>query len=154
MVTAGLIWSNLRRVITRQRTHTHTHTCTPLPSTSLLPCRSRLITARIWPSCWANLPCYATPLKSSVPPSPRRELQDAGGERGGNREGCKWRSPPNTVCQRDEGGSAAWCLFRDYAERDGSLVTSFPSFSLHAISGTTVLLGNYDEGFIISVYIY
>lgn len=157
MVTAGLIWSNLRRLITRQRTRTHTHTFTPLPSASLLPCQSRLITARIWPSRWANLPCYAAPLKSSVPPSPLRELQDTGGEREGNREGCRGRTPPqppNTICQGAGGGSAAWCLFRDYAERDGSLVTSFPSFSLHAISGTTVLLGNYDEGFIISVYIY
>lgn len=75
-------------------THTHTHTFTPLPSTSLLPCQSRLITARIWPSRWANLPCYAAPLKSSVPPSPRRELQDRGGEREGKREGCRGRTPP------------------------------------------------------------
>lgn len=78
----------------QDRGHTHTHTFTPLPSTSLLPCQSRLITARIWPSRWANLPCYAAPLKSSVPPSPHQQLQDAGGEREGNREGCRGRNTP------------------------------------------------------------
>lgn len=82
-------------------THTCTHTFTPLPSTSLLPCQSRLITARIWPSRWANLLCYAAPLKSSVPPSPRRELQDRGRKRGEKRGVQREKTYPPTPFVRE-----------------------------------------------------